>query len=58
MELKNSSKFYKIFWIWNIIRNGLFLYGLRNRLVRIGFYFMPYYWVQEGVGEFEAPVIR
>ncbi len=58
MELKNKNRFYKIFWMWNILRNGLFLHGLRNRLARIGLDFMPYYWVQEGVGEFEAPKIR
>lgn len=58
MEVNNKRRFYRLFWFWNIIKNGLFLLGVKNRLARIGFDFMPYYFVEEGIGEFDAPVIR
>ncbi len=34
---------------WNRIRNGLFLYTLRNFLARFGFNFELYYWDREGL---------
>lgn len=42
----------------DIISNGLFLFGLRNRLAKIGFDIEPYYWVQEEVTPCEAPKIK
>ena len=58
MEKANKGKFYKLFWLWNIVRHGLFLQGLRNRFARIGLDVMPYYWTEENVEEFKAPEIR
>lgn len=42
----------------NIIKNGLFLYGLRNRLALIGLDFEPYYWELEGGSLGNPPEIR
>ena len=33
----------------NIISNGLLLFGIRNKLAKIGLDIDPYYWVQEEV---------
>lgn len=41
-----------------VIRHGLLLFGIRNRLSKIGFDINPYYWVQEEFSEFEEPVIK
>ena len=57
MEL-NKDRFYKIKWFWNILKNGLFLFGVRNRLARIGFDFDPFYWVLEGAQDYEPPKIK
>lgn len=43
---------------WNIINNGLFLFGFRNRLARIGIDIIPYYWVQEDAEPCKEPVIK
>jgi hypothetical protein len=43
---------------WNVIRNGLFLWGIRNRLALIGFDIKPYYWVQEETEECKEPKIK
>ncbi|MDO5981722.1 GNAT family N-acetyltransferase [Flavivirga spongiicola] len=43
---------------WSIIRNGLFLFGLRNRLARIGLDIKPYYWVEEEVEACDEPIIN
>ncbi|MEK6153681.1 GNAT family N-acetyltransferase [Flavobacteriaceae bacterium 3-367] len=58
MEVKKGSAFYKVQWFWNIVRHGLFLHGIRNRLARLGIDIMPYYWVQEGVTRYDTPEIR
>jgi len=42
----------------SIIRHGLLLFGLRNRLAKIGFDINPYYWVQEEFTECLEPVIK
>ncbi|QLG46970.1 GNAT family N-acetyltransferase [Costertonia aggregata] len=47
MEVEKDDKFYRFKWFWNILRHGLFMHGLRNRLARIGIDIMPYYWVLE-----------
>jgi hypothetical protein len=54
----NNSRFYKLKWFWNILSNGLFLFGIRNRLARVGLDFDPYYWVLEGNMDYEAPKIK
>lgn len=41
-----------------VIKNGLFLFGLRNRLALIGFDIKPYYWVQEEITECKEPKIK
>ena len=58
MEIKKEDKFYRVKWFWNIVKNGLFLLGVRNRLARIGIDIMPYYWVKEGAVMQNPPEIR
>lgn len=43
---------------WNIINNGLLVYGIRNRLARIGIDITPYYWVQEEVEPCKEPIVH
>jgi hypothetical protein len=43
---------------WNVVSNGLLLFGIRNRLAKIGFDFRPYYWVQEEVIPCNEPKIK
>lgn len=43
---------------WNVVSNGLLLFGIRNRLAKIGFDFRPYYWVQEEFTPCEEPKIK
>jgi len=43
---------------WNVVSNGLLLFGIRNRLAKIGFDFKPYYWVQEEVTPCKEPSIK
>ncbi|MFI0431255.1 hypothetical protein [Mariniflexile sp. HMF6888] len=52
-----KKRFYKILWIYNIIKNGLFWHGVRNNLAKIGFDFMPYFW-EIGSIDIEPPRIR
>lgn len=54
----NKSKSYKIQWLLNILRNGLFMYGVRNRLARIGLDFDLFYWVKEADLDCKPPLIR
>ncbi|MDO5970477.1 GNAT family N-acetyltransferase [Flavivirga aquimarina] len=58
MEVGNTKRFYRIHWLWNILRYGLFMQGLRNRFAKIGIDVMPYYWTLEGAEEFEPPKIK
>ncbi|MBJ7880453.1 hypothetical protein [Gelidibacter salicanalis] len=57
MEVGKKDLLYKIRWISNIIKNGLFCHGIRNRLAKIGFDFMPYFW-EIGSIDIEPPQIR
>lgn len=43
---------------WGIVRNGLFLFGLRNRLALIGIDINPYYWVEEEFKRCQVPIIK
>lgn len=43
---------------WNVINNGLLLYGLRNRLARVGIDITPYYWVKEECEPCDEPIIK
>ncbi len=59
MELGNKNGLsYRIKWLWQIIKHGAFLLGVRNRLARIGLDFMPYYWVIEEAEPITPPVLR
>ena len=58
METKENNITYRIKWFWRIVKHGLFLHGLRNRLARIGIDIMPYYWVQEETNPMVPPKIR
>ena len=42
----------------NIVKNGLLLFGIRNRLALIGIDIRPYYWVQEEATKCEEPLIK
>ena len=57
MEAGKKTLFYKITWISNIIKNGLFWHGMRNTLAKIGFDFMPYFW-EIGSIDIKSPRIR
>lgn len=43
---------------YGVIKNGLFLFGLRNRLAKIGLDFRPYYWVEEECEPCDTPQIK
>lgn len=58
MEGNKSGLKYRIQWMSNIIKHGLFWHGVRNNLAKIGLDFMPYYWVQEATEAFTPPEIR
>jgi hypothetical protein len=57
MEAGKKNLFYKIIWISNIVKNGLFWHGIRNTMAKIGFDFMPYFW-EIGTTDIEPPRIR
>ncbi len=48
----------KVRWYWKVVKNGLFLFGARNRLALIGFDIDPVYWVLEGAGDCSLPKIK
>ena len=56
--MKNSQEPSRVRWLWNIIKNGLFLHGIVNKLDRFGLGIRPYYWEQEGAETSELPIIR
>lgn len=58
MEGNKKGLSYRIKWISNIIKNGLFWHGVRNNLARAGLDFMPYYWVREATKTVKPPEIR
>jgi hypothetical protein len=58
MQIKESGKISKLRRFRNVIKNGMFLFGLKNRLARIGIEIMPYYWVQEEAEECGVPQIK
>lgn len=57
MESHEKKILYRIKWISNILKNGLFWHGMRNTLAKIGFDFMPYFW-EIGSIDIEPPKIR
>lgn len=56
--MKERKKVSNIERYWNIIRNGLFLFGLRNRLAQIGIDIDPHYYVQEEFEPCEEPIVK
>ncbi|RKN81319.1 hypothetical protein [Ulvibacterium marinum] len=58
MPITKNSNSSSIYRFWNVIRHGLFLHGITNRLARIGIEIVPYYWVREGVSGYNAPKIK
>ncbi|MFP4845898.1 GNAT family N-acetyltransferase [Winogradskyella sp. PE311] len=58
MEGDKGGFSYRIKWISNIIKHGLFWHGVRNNLAKIGLDFMPYYWVKEATSPISPPQIR
>jgi hypothetical protein len=55
---KSNTKITKLQRYWSIVRHGLLLFGIRNRLAKIGFDINPYYWVQEEFTACEEPKIK
>ncbi len=58
MPIKESRKTSQVKRISSVIKNGMFLYGLKNRLALIGIEIMPYYWVQEEFEPCAEPKIK
>lgn len=58
MKTKESAKISTLKKYYKIIKNGLFLFGLRNRLAKIGLDFRPYYWLEEEFLPCEVPQIK
>ena len=58
MEGDKKGLSYRIKWITNIIKHGLFWHGVRNNLAKVGLDFMPYYWVKEATNPVKPPEIR
>ena len=58
MDSKRTKDISPLERYWNIIRHGLFLFGIRNRLAKVGLDINPYYWVQEEVEECLEPEIK
>ena len=58
MEGNKQGLSYKIKWISNIIKHGLFWHGVRNNMAKIGIDFMPYYYVQEAITPLNEPKLR
>ncbi|MEB8344490.1 GNAT family N-acetyltransferase [Flavobacteriaceae bacterium KMM 6898] len=58
MKTIEKQRFYKIKMVRNRIKNGLFLFTLRNFLTRIGLDIDPYYWDEERLDQCTEPKIR
>ena len=57
MEGIKKGLSYRVKWLSNIIKHGLFWHGVRNNLAKIGLDFMPYYWVEEATSPITPPLI-
>ena len=57
MEGHKKGLSYRIKWLSNIIKHGMFWHGVRNNFAKIGLDFMPYYW-ETGSINIEPPKIR
>lgn len=52
------KKNHGINWLRNKTRHGLIMYGLSNRLARIGIEIIPFYWEKEYVAKCKSPEIK
>ncbi len=58
MKIERNKKISNVNRYWGILRNGLFMFGLLNRLAKIGIDIAPYYWVQEEIEPCTMPIIK
>jgi len=58
MGLNKKKSSYNLRVLWNLIKHGLFLQGIRHAFAKIGINIMPYYWVQEEISLSLKPVIK
>ena len=58
MEIMKGNAPSRILKYWQIVKNGLFVFGLRNRLALIGIDINPYYWVEEEFKRCSVPVVK
>lgn len=58
MEIKEIESISTLKRFLNILKNGLLLFGIRNRIALIGIDIRPYYWVQEETKKCEEPKIK
>ncbi len=58
MEGDKTGLSYRIKWLSNIIKHGLFWHGVRNNLAKIGLDLMLYYWVKEATSPITPPKLR
>ena len=58
MEGDKGGLSYRVKWMSNILKHGLFWHGVRNNLAKVGLDFMPYYWVKEATSPVKPPEVR
>lgn len=58
MKVQEKNKLYIVYFIWNRIQNGLFIFSARNLLARFGFDVGAYYLVQEAIIKCPPPKIK
>jgi GNAT superfamily N-acetyltransferase len=58
MEVSVGKKIYRWHWFWNIVKHGMLLQGIRNRLALLGIDIMPYYWTLEGAETITCPEVK
>ena len=58
MEVSVGKKIYRWHWFWNIVKHGMLLQGIRNRLALLGIDIMPYYWTLEGAETITCPDVK
>jgi hypothetical protein len=56
--LKKKRSPYSVKLIWQLIKHGLILQGVRYAFAKIGIDIMPYYWVQEEASLSQKPLIK
>lgn len=58
MKTKENQNTSALKRYYDIVKSGLFLFGLRNRLANIGIDINPYYWVEEEYRRCQVPKIK